>query len=141
MEILLSNDRQGLEKLTAALHTFAEEKGLDSATAYKLVVCLDELATNVIAHGGVRSPEERTRITVDLEGQILKASIEAAGTEFNPLTRPDPDLTGDVDSRPVGGLGIFLVRKMMDTVEYERRGEWNILRMCRNLKARQDQES
>lgn len=141
MEIMLSNDLQGLEQLSEALHTFAKENGLDSATAYKLAVCLDELATNVIAHGGARSPEDRTRITAHVDGQILRASIEDAGMAFNPLTRPDPELTGDVDARPVGRLGIFLVKQMMDGVEYERRGNWNIVRMFKNLKAQEGRKS
>ncbi len=132
---------QELDRLTEFLETFAEKQGIDSATAYKLVVCLDELATNVISYGGPRPPEDRIRITVDVEGEILRASIEGTGAAFNPLDRDDPNITGDVEARGVGGLGIFLVKKMMDGVEYERRGNQNVLRMFKHLKTVEKSES
>jgi anti-sigma regulatory factor (Ser/Thr protein kinase) len=141
MEILISNEMEELGRLAEALRTFAKENGLDSAISGKLVVCLDELATNVISYGGAKSPEDRTRITVTVEGRVLRASIEDAGAAFNPLVRPDPDVTVDIEARRVGGLGIFLVKKMMDGVEYERRGNWNILRMFKNLETGRKSES
>jgi anti-sigma regulatory factor (Ser/Thr protein kinase) len=134
MELLLANDLKELERLTESLGDFAEEKGLESALAYKLALCLDELATNVISYGGTRRPEDRTKISVDVESQVLFASIEDAGPEFNPLLRSDPDLSAAVEERQVGGLGIYLVKKMMDGVEYERRDGRNILRMFKKLK-------
>ncbi|MDB6036615.1 MAG: ATP-binding protein [Verrucomicrobiales bacterium] len=133
MELLLANDLNELERLSKSLETFAKKEGLDSAVAYKLLVCLDELVTNVISYGGPRSFEERTRVSVEVAQGKLHVCIEETGAAFNPLLREDPDITADIDSRGIGGLGILLVKKMMDCVEYERRGNRNVLRMTKNL--------
>lgn len=133
MELLLANDLNELERLSKSLETFAKQEQLDSAVAYKLLVCLDELVTNVISYGGPRSPEDLTRVSVDVIGGVLYASIEEIGAAFNPLLREDPDITADIDSRGIGGLGILLVKKMMDGVEYERCGNRNVLKMFKNL--------
>jgi anti-sigma regulatory factor (Ser/Thr protein kinase) len=133
MEILLANDLTELEKLSASLEEFAEENHLDSAVAYKLTLCLDELVTNVISYGGPRTPEDRTRVSVEIVEGKVEVSIEETGAAFNPLLREDPDISADIDSRGIGGLGILLVKKMMDHVEYERCGNRNVLRMFKNL--------
>jgi anti-sigma regulatory factor (Ser/Thr protein kinase) len=133
MELLLANHLNELKRLSKSLETFGKEQQLDSAVAYKLLVCLDELVTNVISYGGPRSPDDRTRVTADVIGGTLYASIEETGAAFNPLLRQDPDITADIDSRGIGGLGILLVKKMMDGVEYERNGNRNVLKMFKKL--------
>jgi anti-sigma regulatory factor (Ser/Thr protein kinase) len=135
MELLLANDLKELERLSKSLETFAEENHLDSAVAYKLTLCLDELVTNVISYGGPRSADDLTRVSVEVADGKLKVSLEETGAAFNPLLREDPDITADIDSRGIGGLGILLVKKMMDQVEYERCGNRNVLRMFKNLAA------
>lgn len=134
MELLLANDLKELERLTASLDAFAQENGLDSATAYKLSACLDELATNVFSYSGPRNPNEHTRISVDLEGGTLRVLMEDSGVPFNPLLTKEPDVSAGIEDREVGGLGIYLVKKMMDGVEYERQGNRNVLKMFKKLK-------
>jgi serine/threonine-protein kinase RsbW len=59
--------------------------------------------------------------------------VEDDGPPFDPLALPAPDVTASLESRPVGGLGVFLVRKMMDIVRYQRHGECNRLQMTKHL--------
>ena len=60
-------------------------------------------------------------------------TVKDDGPEFDPTRLPDPDITAGLSARPVGGLGVFLVRQMMDEVRYERVGESNRLRMTKQL--------
>ena len=64
----------------------------------------------------------------DLESII---SISDHGKPFNPLKKPDPDITLPAEKREIGGLGIFLVKKTMDNVTYSREDETNILTLCK----------
>ena len=71
----------------------------------------------------------------DLEdgGLTLSIEIKDAGTPFNPLAREDPDITASAEERNIGGLGIFLCKKLMDEIKYEYRDGCNILTMKKKL--------
>jgi anti-sigma regulatory factor (Ser/Thr protein kinase) len=68
-----------------------------------------------------------------LSGQELNVTIADTGAPFNPLNAPPPDLTSNLVDRPIGGLGIHLVRSLMNSVEYEREGGENRLRLRKDL--------
>ena len=115
----------------AALVSFLESSldatGCPPAIATKLMVCLDEIASNVMKYSGAR------QLTVRLEyAKAIKTwrlSFIDDGTPWNPLTHADPDITLSVEDRPIGGLGLLMVKKMMDDVCYAREGDQNILRL------------
>jgi len=94
----------------------------------KVDIVIDELVTNVskYAYG-----EETGMITVQIEmaeNNICMAFIDS-GIPYNPLERAEPDVTLSVDDRPIGGLGIYLVKKLMDDITYEYADGKNILKI------------
>lgn len=97
------------------------ERGLPEEHEPVVSMCLEEVLSNVIRHGC--APGEDCAIQVGY--RFLDAGIEVEVSDgakaFDPLSLPPPDLTVPIAERKVGGLGVFLVRRMMDEVHYERR--------------------
>jgi anti-sigma regulatory factor (Ser/Thr protein kinase) len=98
-----------------------------------LNVVLDEAVSNAINHGydaGVRG-EIAVRLRRAPDGVLLE--VEDDGRPFDPLQAPPPDLTLSLERRPIGGLGIHLIRNLMDEVSYARVGGRNVLKMVKHL--------
>jgi len=99
-------------------------------TGFKVTLAIEEAVMNVIAHAfaGLPPPHAITvRLTITHE--TLTAEIIDNGCPFDPTTAPDPDLSLPLEERPPGGLGIHLMRGMMDRLQYRRGDGRNILRL------------
>lgn len=92
-------------------------------------LALEELVTNTISYGCSDGREHAITISLHLEGADLHMRVEDDAMAFNPLEREAPDLNAPLEERPIGGLGVHLVRKLMDDVRYERTGTHNVLSM------------
>ncbi len=90
----------------------------DETLRFKVRLSVEEIAENIVnyAYNNGNGFVEITT-TLDEEG-VLTISFKDAGVPFNPLEKEDPDITLSLDERPVGGLGIFICKKMMDSVSY-----------------------
>lgn len=99
--------------------------------AMKIVVCVEELYVNVAsyAYEGVSGDCRLEFVVDDATPNRVNITILDEGKPFNPLEKEDPDTTLDADERKIGGLGIFMVKNIMDTISYERKGENNIIIM------------
>ena len=93
----------------------------------KLLISAEEIFSN-IARYAYEEPGNAD-ITVTIEDGMLKVIFEDTGIEYNPLEKDDPDITLSVEERKIGGLGIFIVKKSMDLVRYERKDNKNIFTM------------
>jgi anti-sigma regulatory factor (Ser/Thr protein kinase) len=99
----------------------------------QLVLALDEVVTNVITHGGLASGNAVT-VTVDVQGNAILAAVEDPGPPFDPLSEAPPaPLTGSLQERPIGGLGLHIVRSIMQSLAYERADDRNRLVMRLDL--------
>lgn len=132
METLCLTVRNRLDEigpLARDAATFLESHQVDRDATFTVDLALEEIVSNVMkhAHGGADSDQISVRIDVGQDRIIL--SVEDSGPPFNPLELPEPDLDVPVDQRPIGGLGVFLVRKTVDHMEYERKGNRNVLRV------------
>ena len=97
-------------------------------------MALDEALSNVVRHGFAdRRPHEIT-VVLTLAIDELRVAIEDDGHSFNPLTAPRPDLDSPLGERRVGGVGVHLIRELMDRVRYERVGGRNRLTMVKRLR-------
>jgi serine/threonine-protein kinase RsbW len=121
-----------VERLWAAL-------GLSRALTWPVEVTLDEVLANVVHHGlAGRGESAQVEIELRLEPgdpPRCELRVEDDGPEFDPLTAAAPDTTAGIEERPIGGLGIELVKRLMDDVRYERREGRNRLRLARRLVA------
>jgi anti-sigma regulatory factor (Ser/Thr protein kinase) len=123
-----------LPVLTHFLQEFWSAGELPAEQALAFELALEEVFMNVVLHGAPQADATpRVEVSLRLADGTLTMTVEDDGPEFDPLTLPPPKLTGGVAERPVGGLGVFLVRKMMDTVSYQRVGVRNRLRMTKHI--------
>jgi anti-sigma regulatory factor (Ser/Thr protein kinase) len=126
-------DPAQLTVLNEFLRDFWRATALAPAGMQFFELALEEIFLNVVMHG-VR-PENMPLVQVSLNrvADSVTMTVEDDGPQFDPLSLPPPDLSAGLADRPVGGLGVFLVRELMDTVSYERVGARNQLRMVKTL--------
>jgi serine phosphatase RsbU (regulator of sigma subunit)/putative methionine-R-sulfoxide reductase with GAF domain/anti-sigma regulatory factor (Ser/Thr protein kinase) len=113
----------------------ARDAGLDDSAIYAVELSMDEACTNVIEHAYEGMDGGEIECTCDTDDKNLTIIIHDHGKSFDPSTIALPDLDADLDSRPVGGLGVFLMKKLMDEVRFEPLGEaGNVLTMVKRRK-------
>ena len=110
----------------------AQEAGFDAATVNKILLAAEEILVNVIRYAYPGGTGDLT-IACTFTGGNNELTIDIAdsGMEFNPLLAAPPDTSLPVEERPIGGLGIFIVRKIMDEVRYRRENGRNVLTMIK----------
>ncbi len=133
-EITLRTDLSELTALAAFVERFAEDAALPVQAAFQLNLVLEELVTNTITHGQV-APDGEIRIALARHGDTIEAHLVDSGAPFDPRTLAAPDLDAPVETRPVGGLGIHLVRQLVDEFDYRREDDRNHLRLRKRLVA------
>ena len=130
--LTIPNDIIEIPRLHRFMQTVCEHARLDHALAMNLNLALEEAVSNVILYA---YPKD-TVGEVDVHAVVLEDRIDFTvsdgGVPFDPTATPDPDLEADVKDRPIGGLGIFLVKRIMDRVSYARENGKNILSMTKN---------
>lgn len=103
-------------------------------TQFNLVI--EELFVNVASYAYKDKNDGKCKITIDYnqDKQEVKLSMEDNGIKFNPLEKEEPDITLSAEDRPIGGLGILLVKKNMDNIEYKYEDNKNVLILSKNVK-------
>lgn len=129
----LSADMAGLEKADRTLDEFAVAVQLPEATLFHVRLVLEEILMNVISYGSDGAKVPDVQLNMEQKDGTLSMEIADNGIAFDPLQLPPPDLDAEIDDRPIGGLGIFLVRELMDSVAYRRDGEWNRLMVTKTV--------
>ena len=133
MSVTLVNERSEVERLSQLVEAFGEKEGLSSEAIFSVNLALDEVVTNVIRYAHDDSRQHPIVVRLALEHDVLTVQVEDDGRAFNPLDAPVPDIGAGIDERPIGGLGIHLVRSVMTSVEYQRGDERNVLTMTKRL--------
>ena len=129
--LILPNDIIEIPRLQRFLQAICDHAHLDHAVTMSVNLALEEAVSNVILYA--YPPETAGEVVVDavvLEDRI-EFTVSDDGVPFDPTAAPDPDLTADVKDRPIGGLGIYLVKRIMDRVSYSRENGKNILSMTK----------
>jgi anti-sigma regulatory factor (Ser/Thr protein kinase) len=133
--ILFKNKLSEIGRLGQVVEEFAELHRLPPNLVFEINVALEEILTNVISYGYEDSGEHDILMRLSYQDGEVTAGVEDDGRPFNPLEAAEPDTSKPLEERPVGGLGIHLVRKFMDGVEYKRRQGKNILIMKKRVPA------
>src|SRR5215471_10064481 len=129
LKIVLNNTLSELDRIPEALAEFSRQHTLSPKVVHDLNLALEEILTNVIAYGYTDDRQHEIHIRLIARAGEISAEVEDDGCPFDPLAHPEPDITKTLDQRTVGGLGIHLVRKLMDSLEYKRQGYKNLLIM------------
>lgn len=118
-----------LSRVMAETNGFLEEMGVDAHATYVANLVIEELGTNILKYGYDDSRTHEIRLQLDLQPGKLSLLMEDDGHRFNPLEAPGPNLRLPIEQRAPGGLGLHLVRRMVDRIEYRRRNGWNQVRV------------
>ena len=122
-----------LTVLTQFLREFWAAAALAPPKMHTFELALEEIFMNIVMHGSQPGIAPRVEVSLQRAAESVTMTVEDDGPEFDPLSLPPPDVAARLADRPVGGLGVFLVRKMMDTVSYARVAGRNQLRMSKRL--------
>ncbi len=132
-QIVIKNELPEIIAVNEKFETFAEEFDIPQSVAVKFNVIFDELLNNVISYAYTDDDEHDIEVRMKRAGKRLTVTITDDGVPFNPLSveRPDTDLS--LEDREVGGMGIHLVRNLVDDVSYQRRIGKNVMTMMQKL--------
>lgn len=133
LSLVLSNHLSELKKMSEAVSAWCRGNNISSSVEFHVNLALDEIISNVIRYGWKDSGEHQFNIRLSLLNDEVTVEVEDDATPFNPLEAPVPDLDQPLDERPVGGLGIHLVRQVMEGLEYQRLEGKNLLVMKKKI--------
>ncbi|MCR5127090.1 MAG: ATP-binding protein [Lachnospiraceae bacterium] len=121
---------ENYDKVAEFVEGELEIREVPMAAQAQIGIALDEMYTNVAKYAYGDDPGEVT-VRLDFTEGIteVKMTIMDCGIPYDPLQRPDPDVSLEAEARQIGGLGIYMVKQLMEEVNYEYRGGMNILRM------------
>lgn len=120
LALAVENEVAEMGRVRSLVMTFCGRHGLESEVVDKVIFVLEELFTNVVSYGYDGAGGHSVEITLALgDGQLL-ITMEDDARAFDPVTFAEPELDGPIEERSIGGLGIHLVRSLMDRMEYSR---------------------
>ncbi len=117
-----------LEGWLKSVSDCAESQGFDRKRMREIEVATEEALVNICNHSYPEEPGD-AEVVCELDGNRFIIEIIDSGTPFDITSLPDPDVTADIDKRKIGGLGVFLLKKMVDEVRYRRENNRNILNL------------
>ena len=113
----------------------AQDAGMDDWDCYSIRLAVDEACSNIIEHAYAGKVGEEIEVTCDVSDNKLVVILRDHGHPFNPALVPSPDLAATLQDRKIGGLGIYLMHRLMDEVRYEALGEaGNVLTLVKHRK-------
>jgi serine/threonine-protein kinase RsbW len=116
--ISVSSTTDNLAKVRSFIKKTSISVGFDDETANKIVLATDEACTNIIKHAYKYSKSGKINVNVSFSKKKLRVAITDEGTQFNSKSIPEPDLKKYYEEKRIGGLGMFLMKKLMDEVIY-----------------------
>jgi anti-sigma regulatory factor (Ser/Thr protein kinase) len=129
----LKRDLSELDILCQNLEAFGQKFGLSQKLIFEINLALDELFTNIISYGFQDEKEHIVKVTLAPENDQLCLCIEDDGKPFNPIEFESPDVACSVEKCKIGGLGIHIMKKLMDEICYERCGDKNVLSLKKKI--------
>lgn len=114
-----------LDEIRDFVAEIARRAGFNDRDVYNIQLATDEAASNIIEHAYEGVGDGVLELSCGMDGDSIKIVLTDHGEPYDPESIPMPDLKADLSERKIGGLGIFLMRKLMDTVHYESHSEIN----------------
>ena len=132
LNLTVKNQFPSIEDVKHHVLAFTREHGISADTTARINMVIDELVNNIISYAYADSEEHEIHIQLRCGAKQLVVTIIDDGIAFDPTRQKTPDLTGSLEAKEVGGLGIHLVHGVMDDVSYQRSGERNIVTLNKN---------
>lgn len=134
MQLVLNNRIEDIDRMTEFVEELCDRKNVGAEARFNIRLALEEAVTNVIMYAFPKEESHSFNLSVREQNGCLVFQITDSGKEFDPTSAPEPDITLSAEERPIGGLGIFLIRRVMDKVQYDRIDGKNVLTLVKNLK-------
>ncbi len=135
LKLVAKNELSEIEKVNENFTHFAEENNMSKTLISKVNMVFDELLNNAISYAFQDDKEHEIEIRIELAEDRLSISLSYDGVPFNPFTTEAPDTDLSIEEREVGGLGIHLVKNIMDEVHYKRHVDTNIVTVVKNVRS------
>ena len=110
---------RNLDEIREFVGEIARQVGFSEKEVYSIQLAADEASTNIIEHAYAGVENGRIEIDCNITGDELKIVMRDNGKSFDPSSVPEPNVKADLTERKIGGLGMYLMRKLMDEVSYE----------------------
>ena len=131
--IILANDISEIARLNEFVEEIGNDFSLLPEVIFNLNLVLEEAVVNIINYAYPKEEHEKIYLSAKLHNDSIILVLTDTGKEFDPTMVPDTDITLSADERPIGGLGIFLIRQIMNEVKYERIDGKNVLTLEKKL--------
>ena len=132
-KLVIKNDITEISKLAIFIEELSEEMALAPELTFNLNLALEEAVSNVILYAYGEEKQKEISLSANMSDNNLTFVLTDYGKEFDPTKVPDADVTLSAEEREIGGLGIFLIRQIMNTIEYQRVDGKNVLIMGKQL--------
>jgi len=127
--LVLRNHLSELKRMSEAVSAWCKGNSISAAAEFHVNLALDEIVSNIIRYGWKDGGEHYLHVRLSHLANEIRVEVEDDAAAFNPLEVPAPDLDRPLDERQVGGLGIYLVRQVMDGLSYQRLDGKNLVVM------------
>lgn len=131
--IILANDITEINRLEKFIEEIGEAFSLKPDMVFNLNLVLEEAVANVINYAYPQGEKQSIYLSASLHDNSIVLVLTDTGKEFDPTMAPEADITLSAEERPIGGLGIFLIRQIMNEVKYERIEGKNVLTLEKKL--------
>ena len=135
MQITIKNRLSDIALVQTALKQFADVRGISSHDVIKINLIVDELISNIVSYAYQDDGEHDIEIELGLADNRLSMVITDDGVPFDPSAKDSPDTAVPLEARPLGGLGIHLVKKIADDLSYQRRAGKNVVTVVKRVNA------
>jgi anti-sigma regulatory factor (Ser/Thr protein kinase) len=136
IDISLKNQLPEIHRLAGMVEAFFSENGLPEALSHNFNLAFDEIITNIVSYGYDDESEHLIEVRLSVDGGgLIEAEVVDGAKAFDPLSAPDPDITAELEDRPIGGPGVFFVKELMDDVRYKRENDRNHFYFCKRISA------
>ena len=132
-KIVLPNDIERIPELSEFIETFCDQQMVDFSMAMSLNLALEEAVVNVMSYAYPAGVAGDVTVEAMAEDGNLTFTLIDSGTPFDPTAQAEVDTTLSAEERPIGGLGIHLVRQIMDKVQYQYKDGQNILTLTKKV--------
>src|SRR5262249_25524709 len=126
--IEVGDDLSEIGRVQEELSSLWQSRGLPPDMEPSVSLGLEEVLSNVLRHSAAVGRSHEIRVIFRVDDIAFEFEVSDSAAPYNPLSRPDPDINLPLEQRRAGGLGVFLVKRLADDVQYERDDERNRLR-------------